>query len=143
YKLAFIRNVQRIQPEQLACAAYRVADRYSVLKQEDAQATVASQFVQRSGNSTASGIAHPSNRWSGNIRNRFHERQHGARIRTDFALEIQFSAREQNGNAMIADRPANKHFVAGPNRCGRNRKPRDQPAYASTSDVHAISLAVL
>ena len=59
------------------------------------------------------------------------------------AFEIEFAAREQNGDAMIADGPAEQHLVAGTNRCGETVRPGIEPADSRSGDVHAVGFAVL
>ncbi len=61
HELAFVRDMKRIETEQLACAAHRIANRYAFFKQQHAQFAIARQLIQRCGNSAARGIAHPAN----------------------------------------------------------------------------------
>src|SRR5271169_6528042 len=59
-KLAFVGYVQRVETKQLARAANLVAHRNLLFRQYDPKAAVASEFVERSGNPSTSGIAHPA-----------------------------------------------------------------------------------
>src|SRR5579863_8922294 len=60
-KLAFIGNVQRVKPKQLAGAANFVADRDQLFLQYDAQTAIAGSFVKRSSDTSAGGVTHPAN----------------------------------------------------------------------------------
>ena len=77
------------------------------------------------------------------VRQRFHQRQHRTRIRAEVRVQIQFAARQQNRDAVIADGTRKKNLVARPNRGGRNAQPRNQMADPRSRDVHLIGLAVL
>ena len=94
---------KRIEAEQFACAAHRIAHRNPLFEEHDPRPqSRASSF--RSGHSAARGIAHPANARACRTRHRFDQRKHRARIGTDLAFEIEFAAREQNRDAVIADR---------------------------------------
>ena len=120
--------------------APRTASRTGIRSSEqiDAEAAIAREFVERGGHAAARGIAHPANAGRRRGRQRFHQRQHGARIGAQVGFEIQFAARQQNRDAVIADRPGEQHFVAGPHGSRRRcRRPGIEPADARSGDVHA------
>ena len=75
-KLAFIRNVQRIQSKQFAGAANRIVHGNLLFKQLNAQAAIARQLVERGGYAASRRIAHPANPGAALRGQRFHHREH-------------------------------------------------------------------
>jgi phosphoheptose isomerase len=106
-------------------------------------AAIMRQFVQRGGNSAARRIAHPVNARTHRYGQRLYQRQHGARIGTQIRLQIQLAARQQNGDAVVADRAGEQDLVAVPHRRRRDTQPRYQLTDAGGRDVHTVCLAVL
>ena len=82
---------------------------------------VAGQFVERSGHAAARGIAHPADARTCCAHQRFDERKHRARVGAQVRLKIEFSARQQNRDAVIADRSGEQNLIAGPHRARINR----------------------
>ena len=69
--------------------------------------------------------------------------KYGARVGAEIGLEIQVAARQQDGDAVIADRPGEQDLVAGTNGCGVDVDPVDEAADSGGGDVHAVGFAVL
>ena len=90
----------------------------AVFGDHDAQAAIARQFVERSGDAAARRIAHPANAAADGVRQRLHQRKHGARIGAEVRFQIEFAARQQDGDAVIADGAGEQNLVAGPDRRG-------------------------
>ena len=59
-KLAFVGDMKRIEAEQFACSADCVANGDRFFKDVNPQGAIASQFVERSGNTSASRVTHPT-----------------------------------------------------------------------------------
>ena len=122
-ELAFVGDVQRIESQQLAGAAHGIAHRNLLFEKHDAQAAIASQFVQRGGDTAARGIAHPANAGPSGDGQRLHQRQNGTRVGAEIGFEIEFSARQQDGDAVIADRSGEQNLVAGADGLGIDPHP--------------------
>src|SRR6516165_4118896 len=75
-ELPFIRDVQRIETQQLTGSAHGVVNGKAVFKQNDAQPTIPGEFIERGGYATTSWITHPANAWAGGRDQRLHERKH-------------------------------------------------------------------
>ena len=122
-KLAFVGDVQRIQSQQFASAADRVAHG-NLSSKRTCPAAIARQFVQRCRHAAARRIAHPADARARRLDQRLHQRQHGAGIGAQVGLQFQFAARQQNRDAVIADRAGEQHLVAGraPNADQRSRR---------------------
>ena len=116
-KLAFVGDVQRIEAEQLAGAAHRVAHRNLIFEEDHAQPAVARQFVQAM-SPTPPRVGSRIQRMPGPAASnqRFDQRQHGARIGAKVGFEIELAARQQNGDAVIADRAGEQNLVADAHR---------------------------
>ena len=72
----------------------------------------------------------------------FDQRQHGARIGTKIGFEIEFAARQQDGDAMIADRAGKQNLVANAHRTRIDSHSMQQAADAGGGDVHLVGFTV-
>ncbi len=88
----------------------------SVFEENDAEAAIARQFVERRGDAAARGIAHPANAGASGRYQRFDQRKHRARVGPKIGFEIEFAARQQNRDAVIADGTGEQDLVAGADR---------------------------
>jgi hypothetical protein len=102
-ELAFVGDVQRIEPQQLAGAAHFIAHWDAILFERDAQATVAREFVQRRRDAASRWIAHPADAVSDRSRQRVHQRPYRTRIGTEVAFQIDVPTSEEDRNPVIAD----------------------------------------
>ena len=107
---------KRIEAQQFASAANGVANRNFFFEDMDAQPAVARQFIQRCGNAAAGGVAHPANAGSGLSGHGLNQGKYRTRVGAQICFEVQFAARQQDGDAVIADRAGKQNLVAGPNR---------------------------
>ena len=113
-ELALVRNVQRIEAQQFTSAAHRVAHGNLILKKNHSQSTIARQFVQRCRRAATSGIAHPTDSRASRPNQSLDQRQHGAGIGAKVGFKIEFAARQQNRDAVIANGPGEQNPVAQP-----------------------------
>ena len=127
-ELSFIGDVQRIQAQQLACAADFVAHRNPVFGEQNPETAIARQFIQRRRGAPARRIAHPANARPGGRGHRFNQRQDGTRVRPQIGFEIQFIARQKNGDPVIADGSGKQNLIARADRARRNGDTFDGPA---------------
>ena len=109
--------MQRIQPQQFTRAAHLIAHRDLFFEKSDPQPAIARQFIERGGDAAARRIAHPANARACFSGKRFDQRQHTARIRTEVGFKIEIAARQQNGDAVVANRPGQQNLVARAERC--------------------------
>ena len=109
----------------------------------DSQPAIARQFVERSGNAAARRIAHPANAGPSGLCQGFHQGKHGTRVRTKIGFQIEFAARQQNSDAVIADRSGKQNLVAGADGPRDRFSAGHRPPNAGRGDVHAIGFAVL
>ena len=125
--------------------APRTASRTGICssKQNDAQPAVARQFVQRGRHAAAGRIAHPAHARTGSANQGFDQRQHGARVGTQVGFEIELAARQQDGDAVIADRAGEQDLVAQAHRARIDVHAVNRAADAGGGDVHPVGLAVL
>src|SRR5277367_4822910 len=59
-KLAFIRDVERVQPQQLTGSPDRIPHRNLIFKQKHSQTAIARKFVEGGRSASAGGIPHPA-----------------------------------------------------------------------------------
>lgn len=142
-ELAFIGDVQGIEAEQLAGATDSIAHRDLIFKKDHAETAVARQFVERGRGAATSWIAHPADARTSGANESFDERKHGASVRAKIGFEIEFAAREQDGNAVIADRAREKNPIADADRTRINRDAGKEAADAGGGYVHAVGFAML
>ena len=115
-ELPFVGDVQRIETQQFAGAAHLVAHRHVVLVEDDAEPAVARQLVERGGDAAARRIAHPAHAGRRRADQRLDQRQHRPRVGTRSRFEIEFAARQQDRDAVVADRAREQHAIARPRR---------------------------
>ncbi len=72
----------------------------------------------------------------------FDQRKHGARVGTKIGFEIELAARQQNGDAVIADGPGEQNLVADAHRARIDVHAVNQAADAGRGDVHLVGFAV-
>src|SRR5579871_5730690 len=70
-------------------------------------------FVQGAGNATARGVAHAADVMT-DAEHLRHQRVQRRAVTFDFALEFKTFALGEDGNTVLADRPAQQNFVARP-----------------------------
>ena len=76
------------------------------------------------------------------VRQRLHQGQHGTGVGAEVRLQIEFTARQQNRDAVVADGPGKQDLVAAADRSRRDAQSRDQMADSGSGDVHLIGFAV-
>src|SRR5271165_1179836 len=142
-KLTFVGNVQWVQAQQFARAANLVAHWNLFLRQHDAQAAVAGKLIERRGDASAGGIAHPANSRSGFFDHSFDQRQDAARVGRQVGFKVEFAAREEDGDAVVPNRSREDNFVAETNGSCIDGHLRHEAADTGGCDVHAVGFAAL
>jgi len=72
-----------------------------------------------------------------------YQRENGTGIRPQVRLEIEFSPRQKNCDAMIADRAGEQHLVAGTNGSGIDLQSVQGTTDSGGGDVHKVGFAML
>ena len=105
-KLPLVGDVQRIQPQQLACAADCVAHRNAVFEQKHRRARNRAR-IRSSAVATPPRVGSRIHRTAGR-RRRGHgldHLEHRARIGAQIGFQVELAARQQDGDSVVADGP--------------------------------------
>ncbi len=90
-----------------------------LLQQVNAEAAVPRQLVERGGHAAAGRVAHPAEARPRGRRHGLDQREHRPRVGAEIGLEVELAARQEDGDAVIADRAREQDPVAGPDATGR------------------------
>src|SRR5277367_3093079 len=142
-KLAFVCDMQWIETEQFTGPTHRVPDRNFIFEKMGRETAVAGKFIQRCGNASTSRITHPAHTRCGAFSHGFYKRKDGTRIRLKVRrLQVKFAARQQNGDAMIANWPGEDNLVPCAHGLRAKIYATQRSPNARGRDIHVIRFAV-
>src|SRR5215471_9650168 len=110
-QLAFIRDIQRIQPQQFTCAPDFIPNGDCPLLNLDTDLSLLCDLIQSAGQPAASWVAHAPD-LRGRAEHSRHQFMKRSRITFDFGIEFQTFSLRQNGDAMIPKGTAENHPVS-------------------------------
>ena len=136
---ALAGQVVGVVAEHVADHAHRVAHRHVRLGQPDRHARVARDFPGDAGQAGAGRVAHEAQALEAHRGLR--QVDHVAAVRAHVAADLEVLPRQQHGDAMVADRPADQHLVAGADAVQPQVHAPAPQADAGGSQVQAAALA--
>ncbi len=142
HELPFVGDVQDVEAQELAGAAHRVAHGDTILEQDDAHVCVTGELVERGGHAASRRIAHPAHRRRRRVQQCGHQRGDRPRVRAQIGFEVDITAREKDGDAVIAYRAGEDNLIARLDQVARATHTIVGETDSRRGDVHAVGLAV-
>ena len=101
-QLAFVRQIQRIEPEDFAGALHFLAQRQRRFADADADVGRVSEFVQHAGDAAAGGVAHTVDAGASG-QHRRHQAVQRLAVALHVGLQRKLVARDQDGGSVVAE----------------------------------------
>ena len=142
-QLALVRDVHRVDPEDLGGARHRRLDRHVGLAHDHRHAGRPRQLVEHRGHTAAGGVAHAAQLLARGVQQRVDRRPQRARVRLHRRVELELPAREHDRRPVVADRPRDEDAVARAQVRRRQLRPRIDRADPGRAQVHLVGVAAL
>src|ERR1039458_2645279 len=141
-QLPLVGYIKRVQAQNFAGPAHAVVYGEGGFADGDAGMRLHRDLIERAGQTAARGIAHGAD-IAGRGQDRSHQCVERRGVALDGAFEFEAPALGEDGDAVVAERSAEDHSVAGAGVGGRNIDPGGDHAEARRVDEDAVSAAPL
>jgi len=142
HELAFVRDLERLETQDLTRAAYRFADWNALFVQYDRKARAGGDLVQRAGHAAARGILDYSRAGRGSQKCRHQTMQRGT-VALDVCVELERLAREHDRDAVVRDEAAHEHDIPRLHAVHAQRACGTHHTHAAGVDEHLVRLAAI